>query len=183
MDGTLSSRGGTFNPYEEGSRPALHSAWEGGFRACQAGESVPQNYRESSSPVSNAWLNGYTAARLSARPSAEGSTPEAGGPTGPQAGSPEGPREETPPGKEDRKGDTSAGLVTGPQAAEILLEVSVTDTAEAEAPPEGASLLDTLTPVEQEGARYGYRQAGRPFGPTRRGLEIWLRLRARAKGG
>ena len=47
-------------------------------------------------------------------------------------------------------------------------------------PPEGAPHLEALSPIEREGARYGYRQAGRPFGPSREGLEIWLALRARA---
>jgi len=45
----------------------------------------------------------------------------------------------------------------------------------------GESRLEALTPLEQEGARYGYRKAGRPFGPGREGLEIWLELRARGK--
>ena len=40
------------------------------------------------------------------------------------------------------------------------------------------SRLEALTPLEREGARYGYRKAGRPFGPGREGLEIWLELRA-----
>ncbi len=44
------------------------------------------------------------------------------------------------------------------------------------------SRLEPLTPIEREGARYGYRKAGRPFGPGRKGLETWLRLRARARG-
>ena len=44
-----------------------------------------------------------------------------------------------------------------------------------------ASRLEALTPLEREGARYGYRKAGRPFGPGREGLEIWLELRARSK--
>ena len=43
------------------------------------------------------------------------------------------------------------------------------------------SRLEALTPLEREGARYGYRKAGRPFGPGREGLEIWLALRARGK--
>jgi hypothetical protein len=45
----------------------------------------------------------------------------------------------------------------------------------------GKSRLEALTPLEREGARYGYRTAGRPFGPGREGLEIWLELRARGK--
>jgi hypothetical protein len=47
-------------------------------------------------------------------------------------------------------------------------------------PPEEAPRLEALSPIEREGARYGYGQAGRPFGPSREGLEIWLALRARA---
>jgi len=46
---------------------------------------------------------------------------------------------------------------------------------------DSASRLEALTPLEREGARYGYRKAGRPFGPGREGLEIWLELRARGK--
>jgi hypothetical protein len=186
MDGPPPSSGSSLNPYpeegcheedcqeegarEEGSRETscsdLRSAREEGFRAQRAGEPVLRKHRESPSAISNAWLNGYTAAELSGRPSAEQALSEAGGP--------------------------ASGLCAAEGAlAESSLEVSVTDTAAAEALPEalpealaeGESLLDTLTPVEQEGARYGYRQAGRPFGPTRRGLEIWLRLRARAKAG
>jgi len=183
MNGPTPSRGGTFNPFEEASCPDLHSAWEEGFRACRAGRPVPERHRKSSSSISTAWLNGYTAARLSARPSAKQKTPDAGGPTDPQAGPPEGSRQGQPQGQKDREADASAELTSGPQTAKILLEVSITDTAAAEALPDGTSLLGTLTPVEQEGARYGYRQAGRPFGPTRRGLEIWLRLRARARAG
>ena len=44
------------------------------------------------------------------------------------------------------------------------------------------SRLEALTPIEREGARYGYQKAGRPFGPGREGLETWLELRARANG-
>jgi hypothetical protein len=47
----------------------------------------------------------------------------------------------------------------------------------------GESRLEALTPIEREGARWGYQKAGQPFGPGREGLEIWLELRARAKGG
>lgn len=183
MDGPPPSSGSSLNPYpeegcheedcqkegarEEGSRETscsdLRSAWEEGFRAQRAGEPVPRKHRESPSAISNAWLNGYTAAELSGRPSAEQAPSEAGGSA---AGGP-----------------ASVLCAAEGALAESSLEVSVTDTAAAEALPDGVSLLDTLTPVEQEGARYGYRQAGRPFGPTRRGLEIWLRLRARAKTG
>jgi hypothetical protein len=42
--------------------------------------------------------------------------------------------------------------------------------------------LDALAPIEREGARYAYREAGRPFGPGREGLETWLELRARGNG-
>jgi hypothetical protein len=47
--------------------------------------------------------------------------------------------------------------------------------------PDGASRMDDLTPIEQEGARYGYQKAGQPFGPGPERLEIWLELRARGK--
>jgi hypothetical protein len=50
-------------------------------------------------------------------------------------------------------------------------------------PSGGESRLETLTPIEQVGARYGYRRAGQPFGPGRDGLEIWLELRARGRTG
>lgn len=197
MDGPPPLRGGTFNPFEEASCPDLHSAWEEGFQARLAGEPVPEKHRESPSAISNAWLNGYTAAQLSGRPSAEQGPFEAGGPAEPRQGGPrsqdtrEAPTDaSTGPtsGLRVAKGSLAEGsLAEGSPAegstAEGVLEVSVTDTAAAEVLPDGASLLDTLTPVEQEGARYGYRQAGRPFGPTRRGLEIWLRLRARARAG
>jgi hypothetical protein len=43
-----------------------------------------------------------------------------------------------------------------------------TPSSHAKALAEGESLLDTLTPVEQEGARYGYRQAGP--------LTLWFNL-------
>jgi hypothetical protein len=181
MDGPPTSSGSSLNPYpEEGARKEsaretacsdLRSAWEEGFRAQRTGEPVPEKHRESPSAISNAWLNGYTAAELSGRPSAEQAPSEAGG---------------------SAAGGSASGLCAAEGTlAGSALEISVTDTAAAEALPEafaealpdGASLLETLTPVEQEGARYGYRQAGRPFGPTRRGLEIWLRLRARAKAG
>jgi hypothetical protein len=55
----------------------------------------------------------------------------------------------------------------------------------AQSPSGNESRLEALTPLEREGARYGYRRAGRPFGPGREGLEIWLELRAcglRARG-
>ena len=48
----------------------------------------------------------------------------------------------------------------------------------AQSPSGNESRLEALTPLEREGARYGYRKAGRPFGPGREGLEIWLELRA-----
>jgi hypothetical protein len=47
----------------------------------------------------------------------------------------------------------------------------------------GESRLEALTPIEREGARWGYQKAGQPFGPGRQGLEIWLELRARVKEG
>lgn len=48
--------------------------------------------------------------------------------------------------------------------------------------PDGDARLKHLTPLEREGARYGYRQAGCPFGPGRKGLQTWLELRARGDG-
>jgi hypothetical protein len=49
------------------------------------------------------------------------------------------------------------------------------------APSGDRSRVDDLTPLEREGARYGYQEAGQPFGPTEAGLEIWLELRALGK--
>jgi hypothetical protein len=43
--------------------------------------------------------------------------------------------------------------------------------------------LDPLTPVEREGGRYGYHEAGRPFGPGREALERWLELRTCGPAG
>ena len=53
------------NPYRKEAYPDLYSAWEDGFQASLSGEPVPDQRRESPSEASNAWLNGYTAARLS----------------------------------------------------------------------------------------------------------------------
>lgn len=55
------------NPYTKASSPGLYSAWEEGFQAYLAGEAVPEEHLKSPSEASNAWLNGYTAARLSGR--------------------------------------------------------------------------------------------------------------------
>lgn len=51
------------------------------------------------------------------------------------------------------------------------------------APLGDRSRVDDLTPLEREGARYGYREAEQPFGPSEEGLEIWLELRALGKEG
>jgi hypothetical protein len=185
------------NPFRKEACPGLHAAWEAGFQAYLSGRAVPERHLKSPSEASNAWLNGYTAARLSGRPSAEQAASEAEGSTESQ-GAPQGhlqgrddPEARTdataahPTATDATATDMSAGLA--PCAAGESLEVSVTDTAVAKAHPEEEalseedSLLEQLTPVEREGARYGYRQAGRPFGTTRRGLEIWLRLRARER--
>lgn len=53
------------NPYREEASPDLHAAWDEGFRAYLAGEAVPEEHRKRPAAASNAWLNGYTAARLS----------------------------------------------------------------------------------------------------------------------
>jgi hypothetical protein len=179
------------NPFRQEACPGLHAAWKEGFQACLSGRAVPERHLKSPSEASNAWLNGYTAARLSGRPSAEQATSEAGGSTEPQ-GAPQGHLQgpDDPDATEATATDaTATDMSTGltPCAAGESLEVSVTDTAvvkahpEEEALSEEESLLEQLTPVEREGARHGYRQAGRPFGATRRGLEIWLRLRARKR--
>lgn len=53
------------NPYRKESCPDLYAAWDEGYQAYLAGESVPTEHLERPSAASNAWLNGYTAARLS----------------------------------------------------------------------------------------------------------------------
>jgi hypothetical protein len=60
----------TPNPYRKTACPDLYAAWDEGFRAYLDGESVPQEHLERPSEASNAWLNGYTAARLSRQQSA-----------------------------------------------------------------------------------------------------------------
>jgi len=59
------------NPYREEASPGLYTAWEDGFQAYLSGETVPEKHRESPSAASNAWLNGYTAAQLLGKPSAQ----------------------------------------------------------------------------------------------------------------
>ncbi len=59
------------NPFGKEACPDLHAAWKGGFQAYLAGETVPEKHLKSPSETSNAWLNGYTAARLSGPPSAQ----------------------------------------------------------------------------------------------------------------
>ena len=59
------------NPFRQEACPGLHAAWEEGFQAYLSGRAVPERHLKSPSEASNAWLNGYTAARLSGEPSAE----------------------------------------------------------------------------------------------------------------
>jgi hypothetical protein len=68
------------NPYQKASCPGLYSAWEEGFQAYLAGEAVPDEHLKSPSEASNAWLNGYTAARLSGQQTAQARSQ---GPDGP----------------------------------------------------------------------------------------------------
>ena len=73
-------------------------------------------------------------------------------------------------------------MADSPPDSSSIVNVSagapIAATTTVQGPGEGGSVLDTLTPLEREGARYGYRAAGRPFGTGRRGLELWLALRA-----
>lgn len=69
--------------------------------------------------------------------------------------------------------DRAAVLSTGRRIAGIWT---------VQSPSGDDSRLGTFTPIEREGARYGYQKAGRPFGKGREGLETWLELRARANG-
>jgi ribosome modulation factor len=55
----------TPNPYRKAACPDLYAAWDEGYQAYLAGESVPDEHLERPSAAANAWLNGYTAARLS----------------------------------------------------------------------------------------------------------------------
>jgi hypothetical protein len=64
-------RDDTPNPYREDACPRLYAAWENGFQTYLSGKVVPEEHLKSPSEASNAWLNGYTAARLSGQPSAE----------------------------------------------------------------------------------------------------------------
>lgn len=59
------------NPFRNEACPGLHAAWEEGFQAYLSGRAVPDRHLKSPSEASNAWLNGYTAARLSSEPSAQ----------------------------------------------------------------------------------------------------------------
>jgi ribosome modulation factor len=59
------------NPFRNEACPGLHAAWEEGFQAYLSGRAVPERHLKSPSESSNAWLNGYTAARLSGEPSAQ----------------------------------------------------------------------------------------------------------------
>lgn len=60
----------------------------------------------------------------------------------------------------------------------LSADAPIVATTTVQDPREDEAILDALTPLEREGARYGYRKAGRPFGAERRGLELWLKLRA-----
>ena len=62
------------NPFRKEACPGLHAAWDEGFQAYLSGRAVPERHLKSPSEASNAWLNGYTAARLSGEPSAEDRT-------------------------------------------------------------------------------------------------------------
>ena len=64
----------------------------------------------------------------------------------------------------------------------VSADAPVVATTTVQCSREGETILETLTPLEREGARYGYREAGRPFGADRRGLELWLELRAQGSG-
>jgi hypothetical protein len=51
-------------PFRNEACPGLHAAWEEGFQAYLSGRAVPDRHREPPSEAADAWLNGYTAARL-----------------------------------------------------------------------------------------------------------------------
>ena len=52
------------NPFRKEAGTGLHAAWQEGFQAYLSGKTVPDRHQKSPSEASNAWLNGYTAARL-----------------------------------------------------------------------------------------------------------------------
>lgn len=52
------------NPYDKTEAPVLYSAWRDGYRASTQGKTAPSQTEYRNTDVSNAWVNGYTAAEL-----------------------------------------------------------------------------------------------------------------------